>query len=106
MYGLPQAGILANQLLERRLSAKGYYQCQHMPGLWRHVWRSIMFCLVVDDFGIKFTDKADFEHLKTALEEYYTVAIDYTGSLFCGIKLTWDPAARCCAPCLDTLPQP
>jgi len=90
MYGLPQAGILANQLLERRLSVKGYYQCQHTPGLWRHVWRSITFCLVVDDFGIKFTNKADFEHLKSALEEHYTVAIDYTGSLFCGIKLSWD----------------
>ena len=53
MYGLPQAGIIANQLLKKRLSEKGYYQCQHTPGLWRHVWRSIIFCLVVDDFGIK-----------------------------------------------------
>ena len=26
MYGLPQAGIIANQLLEKRLSEKGYYQ--------------------------------------------------------------------------------
>ncbi len=26
MYGLPQAGILANQLLERWLAMKGYYQ--------------------------------------------------------------------------------
>ena len=94
MYGLPQAGILANQLLERRLAVKGYYQCQHTPGLWRHVWQSITFCLVVDDFGIKFTDKADFEHLKAALEEHYTVAVDYTGSLFCGIKLTWDYPRR------------
>jgi hypothetical protein len=38
MYGLPQAGIIANQLLKKRLSKKGYYQCQHTPGLWRHVW--------------------------------------------------------------------
>ncbi len=37
MYGLPQAGILANKLLEQRLAARGYYQCQHMPGLWRHM---------------------------------------------------------------------
>jgi hypothetical protein len=50
MYGLPQAGIIAkNQLLEKRLSEKGCYQCQHTRGLWRHVWRSIVFCLVVDD---------------------------------------------------------
>jgi hypothetical protein len=90
MYDLLQAGILANQLLEKRLSEKGYYQCQHTPGLWRHVWRSIIFCLVVDDFGIKVTHMYDMHHLKTALEEHCTVAVDWKGSLFCGVKLTWD----------------
>ncbi|KAL7474487.1 hypothetical protein ACHAW6_000460 [Cyclotella cf. meneghiniana] len=34
MYGLPQAGILANKLLAKRLSEAGYYQCQFTPGLW------------------------------------------------------------------------
>ncbi len=43
MYGLPQAGILANKLLEKCLNAKGYYQCQHTPGLWQHVWHDIGF---------------------------------------------------------------
>jgi len=90
MYGLPQAGIIANQLLEQRLAAKGYYQCQHTPGLWRHVWRSIVFCLVVDDFGIKVTNMDDMHHLTAALEEHYKVAVDWKGSLFCGVKLTWD----------------
>jgi len=88
MYGLPHADILANQLLEKCLSAKGYYQCQHTPGLWRHDQRSIDFCLVVDDFGIKVTHMDDMHHLKTALEE--PVAVDWKESLFCGIKLTWD----------------
>ena len=90
MYGLPQAGIIANQLLEKRLSEKGYYQCQHTPGLWRHVWRSIVFCLVVDNFGIKVTNMDDMHHLTSALEEHYKVAVDWKGSLFCGVKLTWD----------------
>jgi hypothetical protein len=52
MYGLPQAGILTNQLLKKRLTIKGCYQFQHTPSLWHHVWQNIMFCLVVDDFGI------------------------------------------------------
>jgi hypothetical protein len=43
MYGLPQAGILANKLLKQRLNAKGYYHCQHTPGLWRHVCQDISF---------------------------------------------------------------
>jgi hypothetical protein len=29
--------------------------------------------LVVDDFGIKYTDKNNEEHLKTSLEEIYTM---------------------------------
>ncbi len=83
MYGLPQAGILANKLLEKRLNVKGYYQCQHT----RHVWHDIMFCLVVDNFGVKTTATEHITHLKSALEEHYTVAMDWTGSLFCGINL-------------------
>ena len=53
MYGLPQAGRLANKLLEIQLNLEGYYHCQYTPGLWRHVWCPITFSLVVDDFGIK-----------------------------------------------------
>ena len=53
MYGLPQAGILANNLLIERLDAFGYYPVEFTPGLWRHKWRPIVFSLVVDDFGVK-----------------------------------------------------
>ena len=82
MYGLPQAGILANKLLEKHLSTKGYYQCQHTPGLWRHVWRDIMFCLVIDDFGIKTTSINHITQLKQALKEHYSVTMDWNGLLF------------------------
>eukprot|EP00804_Cyclotella_cryptica_P006571 CCRYP_021176-RA/>CCRYP_021176-RA protein AED:0.48 eAED:0.43 QI:0/0/0/0.85/0/0/7/0/757 len=34
IYGLPQSGILAQQILAERLAKKGYYQCQCTPGLW------------------------------------------------------------------------
>jgi hypothetical protein len=95
MYGLPQAGILANQLLEKRLTIKGYYQCQHAPSLWRHVWQNITFCLVVDVFGIKVTNMHNMDHLINALQEHYTVAINMTGSLFCSIHLTWNYMLGC-----------
>ncbi len=55
MYGLPQAGILTNKLIKQRLNAKGYCHCQYTPGLWCHIWHDIIFCLIVDDFGIKTT---------------------------------------------------
>ena len=50
MYRLPQAGNIANNLLTERLEPKGYYQCRHTPGLWRHKWRPILFLLVLDNF--------------------------------------------------------
>jgi hypothetical protein len=53
MYGLPQAGILAQQLLQTRLAKHGYRPCCHTHGLWRHDTRPTMFTLVVDDFGVK-----------------------------------------------------
>jgi hypothetical protein len=89
MYGLPQAGILANQLLKKHLATKGYYQCQHTPGLWCHIWQNITFYLV-DDFGIKVTNMHDMDYLVNALKEHYTIAIDMTSSLFCSIHLTWN----------------
>jgi hypothetical protein len=90
MYGLLQAGILANKLLEQRLNAKGYYHCQHTPRLWSHVWQDIILYLVVDDFGIKTTSREHVIHLKDALKEHYTVTMDWDGSLFCGINIDWN----------------
>ena len=52
MYGLPQAGILAQELLVKRLNKHGYTQSKFTPGLWTHKWRPICFTLVVDDFGV------------------------------------------------------
>jgi hypothetical protein len=50
-----------------------------------------MFALVVDDFGIQFTNVTDAQHLLVALkQDYEAVTVDWTGSLFCGITLTWD----------------
>ena len=41
MYGLPQSGLLANELLEKRLNKHGYRQSKLVPGLWKHDTRPI-----------------------------------------------------------------
>ncbi len=89
MYGLPQAGIIANQLLRKRLEPHGYYEVRNTPGLWEHRTRTTVFSLVVDDFGIKYTGDENAKHLIATLEKYYTVETDWTGGLYCGIKLDW-----------------
>jgi hypothetical protein len=67
MYGLPQAGILANQLLVRRLAIHGYHQTKSTPGIWRHATRPIQFTLLVDDFGVQYVGKEHAQNLIDAL---------------------------------------
>ncbi len=62
MYGLPQAGIIAQELLEEQLARYGYFQNKIIPGFWTHKTRPICFTLVVDNFAIKFTRKTDVTH--------------------------------------------
>jgi hypothetical protein len=90
MCGLPQAVILANQLLASRLAIRGYHQTKFTPGLWLHVTHPIQFTLVVDDFGVQYVGKEHARHLIDALETDHTVSKDWSGGLYCGITLKWD----------------
>jgi hypothetical protein len=67
MYGLKQAGLHANQLIQTRLAPFGYYPARHTPGLWLHKTRPISFTIVVDDFAVKYVGKQHAEHLRNAL---------------------------------------
>ena len=90
MYGLPQAGKIANDLLKKRLYTAGYYPVKFTKGLWRRVWRPITFTLVVDDFGIKFKGDQHANHLETSLERHYDITVDWEGTKYVGINLEWD----------------
>jgi len=68
MYGLPQAGIIAQELLADRLEKHGYSQSKIIPGLWTHAKRPICFTLVVDDFTVKYTREQDANHLISAIK--------------------------------------
>ena len=76
MYGLPQAGILANQLLKKRLKVHDYFEAPHTPGLFTHKTRPIWFTLTVDDFGVKYIGKEHAEHLMTVLKQHYKMDKD------------------------------
>eukprot|EP00956_Cyclotella_meneghiniana_P017716 scaffold29109_cov56-Cyclotella_meneghiniana.AAC.5 len=90
MYGLPQAGLLANELLEKRLNKEGYFQSKLVAGLWAHKTRPIQFTLVVDDFGVKYVGQEHANHLLKTLEKHYKVTADWTGNRYIGIHLLWD----------------
>ncbi len=80
MYGLPQTGKLAQYQLSKRLNEVGYYQSKTTPGYWKHKWRPISFTLVVDNFGVKYVNKADVKHLVSVLTEHYEINTYWEGT--------------------------
>jgi hypothetical protein len=96
MYGLKQAGLLANQLLQNRLAPFGYYPARHTPGLWLHRKRPLSFTLVVDDFTVKYVGKQHAEHLREALLRTYELTTDWTATVYSGMTLKWDYKSRTC----------
>jgi hypothetical protein len=67
VWGLPQAGILANKCLHRKLAPFGYYKCINTPGLWQHEFCPLTFMLVVDDFGVELANKNDVDQLISSI---------------------------------------
>jgi len=94
MYGLLQAGQLANLQLQAFLKPHGYHPCPIMHGLWTHDTRPIHFTLVVDDFAVCYMDKADADHLMAALHTHYQVTKDWAAQQYCSMTLKWDYAAQ------------
>jgi hypothetical protein len=80
MYGPPQSGLVANELLEKQLNKHGYLQSELVPGLWKHDTRPIQVTLVVDDFGVKYVGEEHAHHLKNTLKEHYKLTCDWTGT--------------------------
>ena len=90
VWGLPQVGILANKCLQQKLAPFGYFESTNTPGLWYHKTRPITFTLVVDNFGVKYVNKDDMDHLIASIKKNYMLTKDWTGNLYCGIQLDWD----------------
>ena len=90
MYGLPQGGKLAYNQLVQKLDPHGYAPCRHTLGLWCHKWRLIIFPLVFNDFGVKYVSWDHAKHLVNTLLQYHTLKMDWAGTFYCVITLTWD----------------
>ena len=95
MYGLPQSGKLAHDDLVAHLALGGYFPTKFTPGLFTNRSNSIQFALIVDDFGIKYTNKLALDHLVRHLRRKYFITQD-DGTRFNGITLKWDYIDREC----------
>jgi hypothetical protein len=54
----------------------------------------ILFTLVVDNFGVRYERQEDVNHLITCVNSKYDLTMDWTGNLYCGIRLKWDYKQR------------
>ena len=90
MYGLPHAGIIAQQLLEERLQKDGYRQSKTTPGLWQQDTCPISFSLVADDFRVKYVGEENAQHLLDTVRKYYKCSCDWKGERYCGLTIKWD----------------
>jgi hypothetical protein len=96
MYSLKLAGILANQLLQKRLKSFGYHPARHTPVLWLHTTKPTAFSLVVDYVAVKYVADDDAHHLRNALLRNYEITTDWGGTVYSGITLKWDYEKRTC----------
>jgi hypothetical protein len=100
MYGLPQAGRLANEQLREFLEPYGYLPSPITPGLWKDTNSDLMFTLAVEDFGVRYTNWQDVEKLISTLQNKYKCSTDWEGDRYIGLTLNWDyeiePAAFPC----------
>jgi hypothetical protein len=90
MYGLPQAGIIAQELLAKRLKEHGYSQTETTPGLCKHKWCPVWYSLVIDDFGVKYIGKEHVQHLLQTVQKYYKCFFEPEGERNCGLTIKWD----------------
>ncbi len=96
-YNLPQAGILANDLLCGHLEKEGYCKAGTTPGLWKHKWQTIQFYLIVSDFGVEYVGIEHFNHLLLVLQRYHQVQTNMAGDKIVCLNVQWDfPSKRVC----------
>jgi hypothetical protein len=94
MYGLPQVGILAQNLLEKRLNQHSHHQSKITPSLWKHDCWPLLFTLCVDNFGIKYVGWEHANHLAKILKKHYKCSIDWDGNQYLGMTMDWDYGSR------------
>jgi hypothetical protein len=87
MNGLPQAGIIAQELLAKWLKTHGYTQSTTTPGLWKQKTRPISFSLVDNDFGMKYFGEDNAQHLLQTIQQYYKCLCNWDSKQYCRLTI-------------------
>jgi hypothetical protein len=91
IYGLPQSGRLSQDRLIKHLAEHDYIQCPNTPALFRHRHQNFAFTLVVDDFGLKYSNEADLNMFLAVLRQQYVITEDRAATQkYVGITISHD----------------
>jgi hypothetical protein len=94
LYGMKQAGYIAQQDLFKLLRDHDYFNTDDVPCLWLHRTNTdLSFTLTVDDFGICSIHEASKEHLLNTLRNKYSLSVG-NGNQYIGLTLDWDYVTR------------
>ena len=98
LYGMKQAGYLANKDIVEHLANNGHTQLPNTPCLFRHHTDDIEFSLITDDFGVRYGNKAAADKLLEVMSRKYTMTHDWSGAKYAGFDILNDygPSDRRC----------
>ena len=96
MYGLREAGYIANMKLKRVLGLEGYLLSKFTPGLFTHKTRDMAFLLIVDNFGVWHTKREDVQHLLKTIQDRYPIKVDWDPTFYSRVALEFDYDERTC----------
>lgn len=90
LYGMKQAGYIANKDIVEHLGNNGYTQHPNTPCLFKHESDDIEFTLITDDFGVRYGNKAAADRLLSVMSRKYTMTHDWTGAKYAGFDILND----------------
>jgi hypothetical protein len=93
LYGLKEAGKLSNLRLVQLLLSFGFVEMS-TPCLFRRTSRPITFVNVIDDFGVKYQYRADFDFLVSCLSNLYYCKAHPIAHKFLGFAIQHDRTTR------------
>ena len=94
IYGLREAGFIANVKLKRILRLEKYVPSKFTPGLFTHKTKEIAFSLVVDNFSVIYKKREDIEHLLKTIQDRYPVKAEWDSTFYLGVTSKFDYEER------------
>ena len=89
-FGLRQSCKIPHNDFVQHLNKQGYVQAKNSDRLFFHGLCDISFTLVVDDFGIQYTNKDDVNHLISLMQGMCKFKVDFDTKQYIEIHLKWN----------------